>query len=92
VTSDIDTQKYKFVTNMAAARAKKHKKMGLVSRVKPSKNIRKPKAVVWAHKVQESANIVSGAESSKQEKTIQFNLTELLMMQSSTYCSRAIEV
>ena len=66
--------------------------MGLVSRGKPSKKIRKPKAVVWAHKVQESANIASGAESSKQEESIQFNLIELLMMQSSTDCSRAIEV
>jgi hypothetical protein len=54
--------------------------------------MQRPKAVVWAHKVQESANIASGADSSKQEESIQFNLTELLMMQSSTDCSRVIEV
>ena len=77
---------------MVAARAKKRKRTGLVSRGRPSTKIRRPKAVVWAHKVQESANIASGAESPKQEESIPFNLTELLMMQSSTDCSRVVEV
>ena len=70
MTSDKDTKKAKFVTDMAAKKAKKRKRTGLVSRGKPSTKIRRPKALVWAHKVQESANIASGAESPKQEESI----------------------
>ena len=54
--------------------------------------VRKPKAEVWAHEVLESGNIASGTDSSNQEESIQFEFTELFMMQYSTDRSCVLKV
>ena len=92
LSSLLNTKKAKAKTEMAAARAKKQKRTGLVPRRKPSVKVRKPKAEVWAQEVLESGNIASGKESSNQEESIQFEFTELFMMQYSTDCSCVLEV